>query len=348
MFMKILKKIISLWILIWFISLNTSAVIAEWDAVSVSDLKVENVKVVSVTLNNEIDTNTLTNADLKIMHDIPMENIELDMAEANKATVKLETSLDEKTSYNLISIAGVDGSMDFETASSLDGQTFENTSDEWIQSITILNPMTIEVVYYDAITQNDIEMKLLKDMPIDSIMWESDVVFKVQSWDAFEINSDYIFMLLAAVWKAGSSVEIENGIFDFVTPSELPVMPVEEVQQEPVEEESVELGQGDMSLTEQFMEEIIQPVMNMEQEGETFEDNGQELNAAGEENVDTAAESIVGNGDLDTQEWLTKAWGNIAEVAWEASEVPTTGAASNLLILITLLMSMGIALRKRK
>ena len=67
-----------------------------------------------------VNAKELTEEEIKIMHDIVISSVELDVADAKKATVFLASELLANTQYNLISVFGMDGSMDFEIPSDLE------------------------------------------------------------------------------------------------------------------------------------------------------------------------------------------------------------------------------------
>jgi hypothetical protein len=147
----------------------------------------------------DVDADKLTKEEIKIMHDIVVSSVELDIADAKKATVFLASELRQNTKYNLISVFGMDGSMDFEIGSSLEAEEIMNMADEGIKSINIIDSKNIEIVYFDAITTNELELKLLEDMNIESIQTESNSSVDIKTTSDLEKENNYIFMLLSVV-----------------------------------------------------------------------------------------------------------------------------------------------------
>jgi hypothetical protein len=211
-------KLLRLFSALFVILINFQSAFAAVE-VSVTDLQVNDSRTIVIELDEEIDTSILESNDIKIMHDIMLESPEIDLDDSKRITVELKTPLDRNTIYNLISISGVDGSMDFETEASLDNEEIMNTKDEGIKSITILNPNVLEVYYYEPIEENEVELKLLRDMSIDTITSESESEseFIVSPVAKLLPSNNYIFMLLSAIGPEGDDAEISNGIFDFST-----------------------------------------------------------------------------------------------------------------------------------
>lgn len=324
--MKIMKKVLVGTIAaLCFIS---SAPYSFAESVSITDVTVVDTRNVTATLDNDIDADKLTKEDIKVMHDIVISSVELDVADAKKATVFLASELRQNTIYNLISVFGMDGSMDFEIGSSLQEEEILNTSDEGIKSINIIDSKNLEVVYFDAITTNELELKLLEDMNIDSLQAQSNSSISVTTASDLEIENSYIFMLLSVAWLEWADVKVESGIYDFETTANITVASSNEVVEEEIViiEEEIQnediVIESDTSVIEN--EEIVNEEIVNEIQAETEVD----LNAAAE-----------GNLSLDK---------NIDEVAASATEVPSTWAATGLLILLTLWATALVGFRKRK
>ena len=332
--MKIMKKVLVGTIAtLCFIS-NISYSFAEW--VSITDITVLDTKNIVATLDMDIDTEMLTKEEIKIMHDIAVSSVELDVADANKATVYLASELRQDTKYNLISVFGMDGSMDFEIGSNIEAAEIMNTADEWIKSINIIDSKNLEVIYFDAITSNELELKLLEDMNIESILAESNSSIDITTASDLEKESSYIFMLLSVVWLEWAVLEIENGIYDFETSADITVASPNEVVEEVVQEEVAE---------EIVVEEAVVSTENQTQNEEVVIDTetivvDQNMWNDGEEEVDLNA-AAEGDENLTLDK-------NIDEVAATATEVPSTWAATGILILFTLWATALAGFRRRK
>ena len=309
-----------------FIS-NVSYSFAEW--VSITDINVVDTKNITASLDQDIDADMLTKEDIKVMHDIVVSSVELDIADAKKATVFLASELRADTKYNLISVFGMDGSMDFEIGSSLNMEEIMNSADEGIKSINIIDSKNLEVIYFDAITSNELELKLLEDMNIERIQAQSNSSIDITTaWD-LEIENSYIFMLLSVVGLEWENVEVENGIYDFETTADITVAASNEVIEEIIEEEII---------VEQ--EPIVEEEVSVNNEEVVISAEDQEIvdeiEAETEVDLNAAAE---GNLSLDK---------NIDEVAASATQVPSTWTTSSLLILLTLWATALVWFRRRK
>lgn len=335
--MKTIRKILTYIVMVMVLVSNISYSVAEWEGVAISTVEVKDSKNITITLDKELETSTLTSEEVKVMHDVTIEKAELDIADAKKVVLTLASELSRNTTYNLISLVWVDGSMDFETASDLSWEIM-NTWSEGIKSINIIDEKTIEVMYHEAITSNEVELKLLEDMNIESITPDSTVIFSVTTLWELEKENNYIFMLLAGSTPSGEEAVIEYGIFDFATGADIPVASSEN------EAEVVEI-QETANIEDTSTETTTADTINI-----SDEDNNQEaaINTMETGSQDSAMEwediELNSAAEWDENLILEK---NIDEVAAEATEVPETGAATNATILITLGLA-GMAMFRRK
>lgn len=324
--MKTMKKIlIGTMVMLCFMA-NISYSFADW--VSITDIDVIDTRNITATLDMDVDADKLTKEEIKIMHDIVVSSVELDIADAKKATVFLASELRQNTKYNLISVFGMDGSMDFEIGSSLEAEEIMNMADEGIKSINIIDSKNIEIVYFDAITTNELELKLLEDMNIESIQTESNSSVDIKTTSDLEKENNYIFMLLSVVWLEWADIEVEDGIYDFETWADIAIASSQVVEEvEEVIEESVVIIEDDTQNEEVFGEAEA----NTEVLGEwSEEENEADLNAAAEWDENLSLEK------------------NIDEVAAAATEVPSTWTATSILVLLTLWATALVWLRRRK
>lgn len=322
--MKTTKKILVLAMAMLCFMSNISYSFADW--VSITDIDVIDTRNITATLDIDVDADKLTKEEIKIMHDIVVSSVELDLADAKKATVFLSSELRQNTKYNMISVFGMDGSMDFEIGASLGAKEIMNVSDEGIKSINIIDSKKIEVVYFDAITTDELELKLLEDMNIESIQAESNSSVDITTASDLEKENSYIFMLLSVVWLEWADIEVEDGIYDFETPADI-IIASSQVVEEAVQE-SVVITEDNTSNEAEFVAEA-EATTEVQNEWNEVE-NEVELNAAGE---------WVDNLSLEK---------NIDEVAAAATEVPSTWTASSLLMLFTLWATVLVGCRRRK
>lgn len=327
--MKHLRKLFTL-VIIWLILCNTlSSVIAEWNPISIEWLEVQDNRNIYVTVDNEIETNSLSPSEIKLLHDIALSTSELDIANAKKAVVSLDFDLSTNTSYNLISITWVDWSIVFETWDNLNGEEIPNTLDDGIESITIIDPNNIEVYYYDAIDSSEIELKLLKDVSIESISRESDTEFRVKTSEFLKTESNYIFMLLAAKNIDNSEAEIENGIYNFDTPLQL----------EKASEEVI--STPDLNAASEIQDSTpIMPDDSEEQSESKTELKNQEMSEWSNKEEDYIQD--------DWSDQNTASGSNIEVVASEATTVPEAGPATHILMILTLLCALWIHFKMKK
>jgi len=318
--MKTVRKLLTAMLILIYTVWTTANVVAEWEPISIDSLEVQYEKHINVSLNNEIDINALSsNDDVKILHDISVLGSDLDPADPRKALIHLDQELAKDSKYNLIAIEGADGSMDIETGSNLEWEDIYNEAGEWIESISIIDPKNIEVTFFEAITEIEISLKLFRDLPIDSLENISNTQIWVKTTEKLATSNNYIFMLIGAKNLDNSEAVIDNGIYNFETPSYLEQAPLEETvnlnaateEVEQVVEESNEVQNQEVVSTEVITtEEVV---------------------------VDNTAESVVVNeteqtsGEVTTttQENITKAGTTDSTETHEESNIVEVAAGAN-------------------
>lgn len=307
--MKKLKILVSLLVIGFTFSLWSSYGWEDSDGLSIEDTIVVNSTQIDVILNKDISLNDLDSEDVKVMHDVSLESSELDIADARKVTINLKSSIKINTVYNLISVFWMDGSIDFETKENLDWESIMNQEEEWIKSINIVNPNTIEVFFFDTVKSTEVEFKILEDLNVLELDFKADSEksFYIELESKLETESSYILMVLAANDLNWLELEIENWIFDFETSSEL--------KNDWVSDETIDVW----SELEWFLEDTL------------TEWEWEDLNSAWtEEDLDLILESTI------------------SEVAAWASETPPTWTSTNIMIFLTLWLTMIKWLTRRK
>lgn len=311
--------------------------------ISVQNISVKDSKNIEVMLDAKIDTSELVEGDMKLMHDIAIENIESDSIDKTKVMVRLSYDLMENTSYNLITISWGEWSMVFETPSSLAGEELMNAEETWIRSITIVDQKNFEVQYDEDVFEDDLELKILWDISVSDISPISSEEYMIETTQDLNENSNYIYMLLSALTQEWSQANISQwwGIYNFETPTELETAQDSQEQIETDQDISLNAAsEEDASAWETTQASTNDDTMETQMESET-----PELTEV------TEAETPAEWSNLYKEENVTKWWSpasNLSEVAGSATTVPETGTATWILILFTLMCSFGIHMKMRK
>ncbi len=334
--MKTVRKLlIALLVLIYTVS-TSGNVLAEWEPISVDSLDVTHEKSINVSLNNEIDVNALSEWDMKLLHDIVVLDSSLDSADSRKALINLDQDLSSDSVYNLITIEGTDGSMDFETWANLEWEEIYNESGEWIESIFIIDSKNLEVTYFEPITETEVNLKLFRDASIKNLESDTNTEIRVETMEVLKASSNYIFMLISAKNIDNSDATIENGIYNFETPAFLDDAPLaeEDLNLNAATEEWTEPVTTEEVVNEEIIEIPAEEVVVVEEE--IVQEEAVEADAT------VIEENVTKAGNVITEE------SNIEEVAAGATAVPETGTASTLMIFLTMLLAFWVHMKRRK
>lgn len=275
-----------------FVTSITSVVAANISLVEVFD---KNTLSVSLSEKENLLEWTLE-GEVKVLKDTTIEEGTKSIDDSKKVVITLPEPLSANTTYSLLNLFGAEGSIDFTTEEAFVGNTINNESEisgeQAIESIVVVDESTLEIAYSAEVVGTEFEYKLLKELNIDSIQNESnaDSRLTVTILDSFEAEQEYIFIVISLLDQNGAEVELDNSIYDFVSPEYI----------EGLEEESAE----EDVLGGLFGEDLLD-------EGDdalAWEDNSEEeteLNAAGDEDdnfVKTTEETAM-NADSTPNTW---------------------------------------------
>ena len=318
--MKYLKNIVAVLVLVGIFNLSYSA------ELSVDEIKVIDANTLSVTLSEnpnleiwEID------GEIRVLNDVKLRGAFASETETTEVELILEDSLKADTTYSLLTVLGADGSIDFTTPSNVEWFSALNISSVEVQdidSIEVIDDRTIIVNYRDAITSSSLEYKLLAESEVIKIekpdFYSPEIIISIEP--PFTSEKDYILMFIEMQDASGEFLEFDTGIYDFNSP---------------VIDDTIMLEVQDdvVMIDEENSEELLNvvEVQNLVENKSNGEDIP-ELEAAGDET------------------WLIKDKEMLytEEVATMVTQTPQTGAASWVLVLVTLLINSFYYLSRRK
>ena len=214
--MKNLKKLLVVVLSSLMITTNTFAA-ADLNIVSVIADDTDTVKVL---LDGEIvSEEAVLEGDAKVFKDIKVDALEKDLDNLNKLNISLTEALEANSSYSFLSVYGVEGNMDFALGDEVLGVDLDNPlSTENVEKIFIKDATNIEVTFSKEITETEIEIKVLKELGVNSIELnlEDKTELNLVMQNVLETSSKYILMMFSLnVWE--EEVSFTNGIFDFET-----------------------------------------------------------------------------------------------------------------------------------
>lgn len=199
---------------------------ASVSAINISLVEVLDTRSVSVSLSEKENLSLgMQNAEVKVLKDITVDIAQKSIENANIVTITLPEPLQENTTYSLLTLFGAEGSIDFTTGSSLSNNAIENTNpiladEQSIESIVIQDDYTIDILYTTQVSWAEFEYKLLSELKIADIENQSDADARliVDLEDDIETEKEYILIFLSLMDKNGKDIVFENSIYDFTAP----------------------------------------------------------------------------------------------------------------------------------
>lgn len=235
------KKILTIAILS-AISLNAFAtevstwvVTSTWVATSTGEvtqiLEEVNLESASISWVDAIDAQTLSvrlstilsgispDSEGKILEDVKVLETIKDLDNAKKIKLTLDSDLVDGKNYSIISVSeGLDTSIDF----NLSGDKSKilnaalNPEETWIEYISVIDSKTVEVYLNKEVTLEKFEFKTFKELNVDSMFLDTTNL-NLKLVDSLSSNKDYILILTLKDLE-NKDIEIDNSLFDFVTP----------------------------------------------------------------------------------------------------------------------------------
>lgn len=315
--MKTIAKIICMFIALMSFG---SAQAANIELLEVVDTKTLHVSISEVKMwTGEVV------GEVKVLNDMSIAFANQDEEDTYKAILTLDEPLEKNTEYSLLTVFGADGSIDFKTNDTIEGVEILNSEVEevgqWIESITLVDVNSIEVTYIEELTGDDFEFKLLSDVVVESISSIDDETVEVKLESEVGADKNYILMVLSLQDALAQDVELDEGIYDFMTPKELRSASKGWIS-EP--EESLDISE----LEEELDVELSAATDELETPEESDELLTRDLDAVVEEETSTV--------------------NNIEDVALSATATPETGAETGILILLTLFINTFYYFSRRK
>lgn len=174
-------------------------------------------------------------SEVKILEDLSVATSTKDLDNAKKVTVKLNSDLLDGSSYSLVSVSeGLDTSIDFDLSWDKTKIVNKDVSkdDTSIEYISVIDPKNIEVYFNKDLTITSFEFKMFKELKVESMFLDT-VNLNVKMLDSLVSKKDYI-AILSLKDETNKDIEVENSLYDFVTPEFAVTTPVVDPTDEPV------------------------------------------------------------------------------------------------------------------
>jgi len=274
------------------------------------------------------------NSDLKVYQDIAVKDSIKDTTNTKMVKVNLKDTLSKWESYSILSISGVEWSIEFKIGDSLENKEIQNSAldgeEQWIKKILIKDASTIEITFIKDLADEEFDFKVYKNVAVDSISnWDSDTKLDVVLKDSLEDNSNYVGTV--TLFEGGSDkIDIDNGIYDFMT----------DALSKYVEKTKTTSSNTDSNSDKKSDEKSLEDTLLAALDGSSDLNSGAELL----------------DWEQEIQNELNSAWEDPANrentqlenVALGSGETPDTGAETWVLVLLTFIINTFYFLSRRK
>lgn len=209
-------------------------------AATVDDIKIIDSKNVELHLNEEIVLPWWEiDSEIKFLKNVEVTYVEKDFNDQNKLILNLNTDLEPKKIYNLITIIWPDINFDFVTWDSL--IDFEvpninnlNSQEQWLNRLVIKDEKTIELYFNSILQWDEFEFRLLNELNIKKMSSNLNNVIYLNLNDNVEKLTDYLIMLLLVEDNSWNEVVFDEVLYEKQTDEN--VIMIEDEEEDLVDE----------------------------------------------------------------------------------------------------------------
>lgn len=312
--MKIFKTAVLLWLSFLSIAQVSAASIEKIDFVDTQTLQLSLTGGVELPLEN-------IEGEFKVLRDIQVTFSSKDFNNNKKIIVTLGDEIKPNTAYSLLAVYGVDGGIDFMTPEVIDGYQMEGEvglDEQWITSLYIADSRTLELTFAQDIPEDEFEFKIFNEVNIDSLSGVDTTQLQIHTQNELTALSEYILMVISLKDILGMDIELDEDLKELSAPEHIPTALENMYAQEDMPEEDI--------IQEDMQDEEMIPNVSAENQDQINE----------EENFDTPQLNAAGEDE-----------GNLEDIALGVEETPDTGASTNVLIALTLLVNAALFFRKK-
>ncbi len=266
-------------------------------------------KTLSVAFNGALPGGVAVDSDVKLFRDMAITQATKNLDDAKKVTLELSQDfVQDGSMYNLFSVTATEGSIDF--AATAETATYANPdTTSALTSVMLVSPTTLELTFNADLVENEFEFKLLKEVKQTGLFFDGTHL-NVSLEKSLGVNTNYFFMFLSLKDEAKNEIEVVNSMYDFLTPATFKDL-----------EESMTASGEVVAEETPVMTEVVN-----------------------EETPAVESESMTGSVEETTPtEELP-----IEEVAATVDTTPDTWAKTNILLALTLLLSLGYFVARKK
>lgn len=177
---------------------------------------------VELSENPNMNPGVQEDTEIAVLHNLKLRGAFLMEGSTSQVELMTETPLLPNTRYSLITLAGAEGSIDFETPSELEGYRADNLmsmKDDDIESIEIIDAQTMIVSYRQELSALNYNYNLLAESDIlEVVKTESETPELLLTLEPPLLpESNYILMFIELRDASGEMIDFDTGIYDFAT-----------------------------------------------------------------------------------------------------------------------------------
>jgi len=168
-----------------------------------------------INFDSQIPDDRTYTSDMKIFKDIWIEKVTKDTVTSNKITLSLNDKVKIWSTYNILSVFGIEWSADFIVENGLNIKMLSTvTEKQWITKIVLKDNKTIELYFKTSLVWNEFEFKWLEDLNITEIKGSSwSLIWETSS--IIENNKDYILIFMSLADNMWNNYLLSDSIHSF-------------------------------------------------------------------------------------------------------------------------------------
>jgi len=189
-------------------------------AATVENINVINSHEIELILSNDVMLSESLTGDIKVLKDILVSFATRDINDNNKVILTLEEDLQMLTNYNLLTIFGANGNIDFRTETSLLDVEIPNMyqpQNQGIVKIVTVDERTLEVYFKNPVEDTDFEFKVFSEIFVDTISNTWPQSLKLHLEKSITSYSQYMLMILALEDGTFRNISFDEELYDFET-----------------------------------------------------------------------------------------------------------------------------------
>ena len=210
-------KIILAFVLTFLLSVNA---FADNSDISIIDIDSKNSNILKIFFDKSIETNTdVVTSDIKVFRDLDNKKISKSINNNTVVNLSLESKLEENTTYSLLSVFWVEGTIDFTLWKISDWLEIMGDDSDGILKVVIVDSENIEIHFQNPIESDSVDLKLLREYSLDAmkINQENNKELALYLKNELSDKSKYIVMIFSITTKEWLNYSVSNSIYDFVT-----------------------------------------------------------------------------------------------------------------------------------